>query len=75
MKSAAPPIVGSAIPVIVGEPVAVQKHKIPLAAKVAGSAFLAVLVPVYWHIYGPTNFLWFCDAALQLGAVKNSVLL
>ena len=38
--------------------------KIPLAAKVAGTAFLAVLVPVYLHTYGPTNFLWFCDAAL-----------
>ena len=75
MKTAAPPIAAPAIPVIAGEPVAVQQHKIPLAAKVAGSAFLAVLVPVYWHIYGPTNFLWFCDAALQLGAVKNSVLL
>ena len=41
-------------------------HKIPLAAKAVCSAFLAVLVPVYWHTYGPTNFLWFCDAALIL---------
>jgi len=38
--------------------------KIPLATKLAVSVFLAVLVPVYWHAYGPTNFLWFCDAAL-----------
>ncbi len=38
--------------------------KIPLTAKVAGAVFLAVLVPVYLHTYGPTNFLWFCDAAL-----------
>ena len=43
-----------------------QTHKIPLAAKVAGTAFLAVLVPVYLSTYGPTNFLWFCDAALIL---------
>jgi hypothetical protein len=42
--------------------------KIPLAAKVAIAAFLAVLVPVYLHTYGPTNFLWFCDAALILTA-------
>ena len=28
--------------------------------------FLAVIVPVYWHTYGLTNFLWFCDAALLL---------
>ena len=41
-------------------------HRIPLVAKAAGTAFLAVLVPVYWHSYGPTNFLWFCDAALIL---------
>ena len=30
------------------------------------TVFLAVLVPVYLHTYGPTNFLWFCDAALIL---------
>ena len=66
MKSEAPTTVASAIPVTVGEPVIVQPHKIPLAAKVAGTAFLAVLVPIYLHTYGPTNFLWFCDAALIL---------
>lgn len=42
------------------------RQNIPLAAKLAGAAFLAVLVPVYLHTYGPTNFLWFCDAALLL---------
>ena len=41
-------------------------YKIPLAAKLAATAFLAVLVPVYLLTYGPTNFLWFCDAALIL---------
>ena len=41
-------------------------HNIPLSVKVACSAFLAVIIPVYWHAYGPTNFLWFCDAALIL---------
>lgn len=40
--------------------------RIPLALKVAYSAFMAVLVPVYWHYYGPTNFLYFCDVALLL---------
>ncbi len=39
---------------------------IPLAAKIVVTAFLAVMVPVYWRTYGPTNFLWFCDAALML---------
>jgi hypothetical protein len=40
--------------------------KISLVAKVAVTGFLAVLVPVYLHTYGPTNFLWFCDTALVL---------
>jgi hypothetical protein len=40
--------------------------RIPLALKLAYSAFVAVLVPVYWHSYGPTNFLYFCDVALLL---------
>src|ERR1700674_2442604 len=44
----------------------VHQYKIPIAAKVTVSAFLAVLVPIYLHTYGPTNFLWFCDAALIL---------
>src|SRR5579859_4697421 len=35
-------------------------------AKLAGAAFVTILVPIYWHTYGPTNFLWFCDAALIL---------
>ena len=56
----------SETPVAAGQATEVQRHKIPLAVKVAGTAFLAVLVPVYWHSYGPTNFLWFCDAALIL---------
>jgi len=41
-------------------------NKIPLAAKLAGTAFLAVFVPIYLRTYGPTNFLWFCDAALMV---------
>src|SRR5271170_5982303 len=47
-------------------PIGVQPHKIPLAAKIAVTVFLAVLVPIYLHTYGPTNFLWFCDTALIL---------
>ena len=37
---------------------------IPLAVKVLYTAFLAVLVPIYWKDYGPVNFLYFCDVAL-----------
>ena len=66
MKTEAPAPVIETIPVAVGKQVAVQPNKIPLAAKLAVTAFLAVLIPVYLHAYGPTNFLWFCDASLIL---------
>jgi hypothetical protein len=39
-------------------------RRIPLWAKLAFTAFMAVLVPSYVHFYGPTNFLYFCDVAL-----------
>ncbi len=42
--------------------------RIPLAVKLAHSAFLCVLVPVYLRYYGPTNFLYYCDVALLLTA-------
>ena len=40
--------------------------RLPLALKLAYTAFMAVLIPVYWYYYGPTNFLYFCDVALIL---------
>jgi hypothetical protein len=53
--------------------------KIPLVAKVAIAVFVAVLVPVYLQAYGPTNFLWFCDAALLITLagmwLENSLLI
>lgn len=39
-------------------------RRIPLPLKIAFTAFMVVLVPVYWSKYGPTNFLYFCDLAL-----------
>ncbi|MGL9622494.1 hypothetical protein QRQ56_31445 [Bradyrhizobium sp. U531] len=39
---------------------------VPLWVKIAFSAFMAVLVPVYVYWYGPTNFLYFCDVSLIL---------
>lgn len=41
-------------------------NRIPLSLKLAYTAFMAVLIPVYWTSYGPTNFLYFCDLALLL---------
>jgi hypothetical protein len=40
--------------------------RVPLALKLALTAFVAVQVPCYWWAYGPTNFLYFCDVALFL---------
>ncbi|GJE68645.1 hypothetical protein [Methylorubrum podarium] len=45
------------------------RGRIPLSLKLAYSAFMAVLVPVYLTQYGPTNFLYFCDIALILTLV------
>ncbi len=41
-------------------------RRVPLPLKLAYSAFMAVLIPVYLHNYGPTNFLYVCDFALLL---------
>lgn len=46
-----------------------SNNKIPMAVKVLYTTFLAVLVPVYWSKYGPTNFLYFCDVALFLALI------
>jgi uncharacterized membrane protein len=46
-----------------------QGARLPLAAKVAYSLFVAVMVPVYWYSYGPTNFLYFCDVSVLLTLV------
>ena len=56
----------------------IKQRGIPLGLKLAYTAFMAVLVPVYWINYGPTNFLYFCDIALflTLGALwmENALL-
>lgn len=44
-------------------------QRIPIWLKLAYSGFMAVLIPVYWSNYGPTNFLYFCDVALLLTLV------
>jgi hypothetical protein len=44
-------------------------NRLPLWLKLAYTAFMAVLVPVYWGSYGPTNFLYFCDVALIITLV------
>ena len=44
----------------------VPARRIPLPLKLSVTGFVVVLVPVYYRHYGPTNFLYFCDAALLL---------
>ena len=45
-----------------------EAPRLPLWIKLAHTAFVAVLVPVYASRYGFGNFLWFSDVAL-LGSV------
>src|SRR5688572_949328 len=45
----------------------VAAAQIPLWIKLLYSAFVCVLVPVYWLKYGSGNFLWFSDIALFVG--------
>jgi hypothetical protein len=35
--------------------------RIPLWLKVGWTIWVMVWIPVYWHQYGPANFLFFCD--------------
>lgn len=46
-----------------------RSPRVPLGLKTAYTGFLAVMIPVYLRNYGPTNFLYFCDAALLLTLV------
>jgi hypothetical protein len=59
-----------------------QNHSpacLSLWLKLAYSAFVLVLIPVYWVEYGPVNFLWLCDIALLVTYValwlKNRLLI
>jgi hypothetical protein len=52
-----------------GAGLAILHGRVPLWLKLSYTAFMAVLIPVYWHYYGLTNFLYFCDVALILTLV------
>lgn len=41
-----------------------QREGVPLWLKIAWTAFVAVLIPVWVVEHGPANFLWFSDIAL-----------
>ena len=44
-------------------------EQIPLWLKVGYTAFVCVLVPIYWKHYGPGNFLWFSDISLLIAVL------
>jgi hypothetical protein len=44
-------------------------RRIPYSVKLLYSAFVAIVVPLYWLTYGPWNFLYFCDVALLVTAI------
>ena len=54
------------LPMTTNIPTNPAANRIPLWIKIAYTGFLAVMIPVYWINYGPTNFLYFCDVALLL---------
>lgn len=33
------------------------------------TVFIAILIPIYWYAYGPSNFLWLSDIGLFLTAI------
>ena len=37
--------------------------RVPLALKIGWTLWVAVWIPFYWHQWGPSTFLWFCDLA------------
>lgn len=41
-----------------------RPHPVPQWIRLAYTAMVLIIVPVYWHRYGPSNFLWFSDIAL-----------
>src|SRR5262245_63993302 len=46
-----------------------SRRMIPLWVKIAYTAFMAVMIPIYLKNYGPTNFLYFCDVAAVMTLV------
>ena len=47
----------------------IAPEQIPLWLKVGYTAFVCLLVPIYWKHYGPGNFLWFSDISLLIALV------
>src|SRR5277367_2199886 len=44
-------------------------RRISIWLKIPYTIFVCVLVRMYWRLYGPANFLWFCDMGLLVTAL------
>jgi len=44
-------------------------RRISIWLKILYTLFVCLLVPKYWGLYGPANFLWFCDMGLLVSAI------
>jgi hypothetical protein len=44
-------------------------RRVPYSVTLLYSAFVAIVVPLYWVTYSPWNFLYFCDVALLVTAM------
>ena len=51
------------------QPAIVISRRVPLPVKLLYSAFVALVVPLYWVTYSPWNFLYLCDVALLVTVV------
>jgi hypothetical protein len=43
-----------------------RRRLLPFWLKLFYTAFMGIMIPIYWRAYGPADFLWFCDAAAIL---------
>jgi len=46
-----------------------ERRRVPVTVKIAYTAYVTLVVPVYWVTYTPWNFLYVCDIALLVTAV------
>jgi hypothetical protein len=54
-----------------------ERPRIPLWLKISWTLWVAIWAPIYFHHYGPRNFLWFCDLGnflIMIGLWKESAL-
>ncbi|HUO35163.1 MAG TPA: hypothetical protein VMU43_09230 [Candidatus Acidoferrum sp.] len=50
-------------------PFASHQRALPVATRVVAILFLLLWAPIYWHFWGPANFIFLCDIAVILGCL------